>query len=523
VRAAGDSGGTILTVAADCPDVTDPFVVVGGDAAGLSAASKAKREAPDREVVAFEQGRWVSYSHCGMPYFVKGEVGSLDDLLSLSPEEIAERGVDLRREHEVVGVNVDARTVGVEGPGGTFEQPYGDLLVATGGTAVTSPIEGHELAGALPMHGLDCAAAVRACLLEPDADHLADVGGQRYVDRAVVERYGAMDPPETVAVVGGGYVGVEMAEAFGAHDVDVHVFQRPEHVLEPFGEAVAERVEAELREHGVTLHLETEVARLVDADGATTGDGRVAGLECTGGTTLDCELAVVGVGVRPNTGLLADTPVELGDCGAVAVDEYGRTTVDRVYAAGDCAQARHAVHGDSTWVPLGLTANRAGRAVGASVARTTAGGEREDDDGDPGARRPSDLEPVGSVAGTAVVKAFAQECGRTGITDHAEAREHGFDPVTETITAGSRSGYYPGAAETVVSLTADRETGRLLGGTIVGTDRAAIRIDTVATALEAGMTVADLERGDLAYAPPFSPVWDPVLTAAKVLRGSLAD
>jgi NADPH-dependent 2,4-dienoyl-CoA reductase/sulfur reductase-like enzyme len=461
----------------------DPFVVVGGDAAGLSAASKAKREDPDREVVVFERGRWVSYAHCGMPYFVKGEVEHLDDLLSLSPEEIEERGVDLRREHEVTGVNVDARTVGVQGPDGQFEQPYDDLLVATGAHAVTTPIEGHELDGALAIHGLDSAAATRALLLPPDADHLADVGG---------------------------YVGVEMAEAFGAHDLDVHLFQRPENVLETFGEPIAERVEETLREHGVTLHLETEVARLED-----DGSGRVGGLTCSGGETLECELAVVGIGVRPNTEVLADAPVELGASGAVAVDEFGATNVDGVYAAGDCAEMTHAVTDESTWVPLGLTANRAGRAVGTTVARTTHGPDGEHE------LAPADREPVGDVAGTAVVKAFDMECGRSGITSHETAREHGFDPVTETVTTRSRSGYYPGAAETVVSLTADRDSERLLGGTIAGTDRAAIRIDTVATALEAGMTVGALERTDLAYAPPFSPVWDPVLTAAKVLRGSL--
>lgn len=172
-----------------------------------------------------------------------------------------------------------------------------------------------------------------------------------------------------------------------------------------------------------------------------------------------------------------------------------------MYAAGDCAENRHRVTGEPAWVPLGLTANRAGRAVGATVA------------GDP--------TPVGGVAGTAAVKAFDLECGRTGLLDHEKAHDAGFDPVSRTITAGSRSDYYPGAAETTVTLTADEESERLLGGSIVGTDRAAVRIDTVATALGAELTVGELERQDLAYAPPFSPVWDPVLVAAKVLNGDL--
>jgi NADPH-dependent 2,4-dienoyl-CoA reductase/sulfur reductase-like enzyme len=162
---------------------------------------------------------------------------------------------------------------------------------------------------------------------------------------------------------------------------------------------------------------------------------------------------------------------------------------------------RHVVTGEDAWVPLGLTANRAGRAIGATVA------------GEP--------TPVGGIAGTAVLKAFELECGRSGITDLNEARDAGYDPVAETVTAGSRSGYYPGAKKTTVRLVADRETGRLLGGSIVGEDSAAIRIDTVATALEAGMTVEEVERLDLAYAPPFSPVWDPVLVAAKVLNGKM--
>ncbi|WP_276261427.1 FAD-dependent oxidoreductase [Haloglomus litoreum] len=469
----------------------DPFVVIGGDAAGLSAASKAKREQPERDVVVFERGTWVSYAHCGMPYYVKGEVDSLADLLSLTPAEVRERDIDLRREHEVVDVDTDRGTVTVEGPEGSLEQPYGHLLVATGAHATTDPIEGFDLSGSFTMHSMDAAAAVRAFLTPPDEPvRGADI---EYVDAERVAAFAGREPPETAAIVGGGYVGVEMAEAFAAHGLDIHLFQRPDRLLPPFGEDVAEVVADELREEGVELHLSTEVA-------AIEGDGEVEAVRANG-TTHDVDIAVVGIGVRPNTNLLTDTPVECGTSGAVVVDEFGETTVEGVYAAGDCSESRHVVTGESDWVPLGLTANREGRAVGATVAGAPM--------------------PVGGIAGTAVVKAFEQGCGRTGILDHERARDEGFEPVSETITAGSRSGYYPGGAETTVTLCADRESGRLLGGSLVGTDRAAIRIDTVATALEAGMTVGELERSDLAYAPPFSPVWDPVLVAAKVLSGEL--
>ncbi len=470
--------------------MTDPFVVVGGDAAGLSAASKFRREDPDGDVVVFEKGRWISYAHCGTPYYVKGEVSSLRDLLSLSPDAAEERGIDLRREHEVVGVDTDAETVTVEHDGERFEQPYRDLLVATGGHAVTGPIPGTDLDMAFTMHGLDSAAAVRAALADPGEDAVDT--SIEYVDAERVEKYAARDAPERVAIVGGGYVGVEMAEAFRAHGLETHVFQRSGHLLPPFGEGVCERVADHLREQGVELHLNTPVSALA-------GDGSVEAVVHDGGR-VPVDLALVGIGIAPNTELLAGTPVALGDSGAVAVDDYGRTNVDGVYAAGDCAEARHTVTGESTWVPLGLTANRAGRAIGQTVA------------GDP--------EPTGDVAGTAVVKAFELECGRVGLLDE-EARDAGFDPVSKTITAGSRSGYYPGGDDTTVTLTADRETGQVLGGSLVGRDRAAIRIDTLATALESDLTVAELERLDLAYAPPFSPVWDPILVAAKVLRGEL--
>jgi Pyruvate/2-oxoglutarate dehydrogenase complex, dihydrolipoamide dehydrogenase (E3) component, and related enzymes len=349
------------------------------------------------------------------------------------------------------------------------------------------------LPAAFTLHHMDSAAALRAFLDEPGTVDPAAIGNG-YTDESLVAGYAERDPPERVAIVGGGYVGVETAEAVAARGCEVHVFQRGDSLLVPFGDRVGTVVADELREQGVHLHLNTAVERLRDGP-----DGRLAAVVHENGET-PVEAAVVGVGVRPNAELAAENGIEVGESGAVAVDEYGQTNVSSVYAAGDCAEARHVVTGDPDWVPLGLTANRAGRAVGATVA--------------------GDRTPTGTVAGTAVVKAFEQECGRTGLLADGAERA-GFDPVQVTITAGSRSGYYPGAADTHVTLCGDRETKRVLGGSIVGTDRAAVRIDTVATALEGGLTVGEVERMDLAYAPPFAPVWDPVLVAAKVLHGKL--
>ena len=445
-----------------------PFVIVGGDAAGMSAASKARRDDPDLEIVVFEKGEWVSYAACGMPYYVKGEVETLDDLVAVTPEEfIDERDIDLRTNHEVVGIDPDARTVTVEGPDGErFEQSYSALLIGTGASAVRPPFEGIGLNGMFTIHDMD------------EADAIDD-----YLDEHA---------PETAAIVGGGYVGVEMAEALVARELDVSLFEMLPQVVAPFGEAVGDNVATHLREQGVDLHLETAVEGF-------EGDGRVDAVDL-GEEIVPADLVVVGVGVEPNVELAAEAGIELGPTGAIATDEYGRTSTPDVYAAGDCAEATNTVTGEPDWVPLALTANRSGRAIG----QTVTGSPTE----------------VGEIAGTAIVKAFDLGAARTGLLDEEAAREAGFDPVSVTISASTRAHYYPRAEKLTVTLVGDRETGRVLGASVVGKEGAK-RIDPVAAALHEGATVADLESYDLAYAPPFGPVWDPILTAARVLNGKL--
>ena len=445
----------------------DTFVVIGGDAAGMSAASKVKRDNPEMDVVVFEKGEWVSYAACGMPYYVKGAVDDIDDLVTVTPEEFREeRDVDLRTGHEVVGIDPEGQTVTVDDGTETFEQPYDNLLVATGATAIEPPFDGMGLDGVFTIHDMDEAEAIETFVSEQS--------------------------PETAAIVGGGYVGIEMAEALAERGVDVSIYEMLPHVLQPFGETVAETVEAHLREQGVGLHLETAVSGF-------DGDGSVEVVELED-DTQPADIAIVGVGVAPNVDLAEDAGIELGPTGAIATDDYGRTNYENVYAAGDCAEAHHVVTGDPDHVPLALTANRAGRAIGQTIS------------GSP--------TPTGDIAGTAIVKAFDLGASRTGLIDEERAREAGFDPVSVTISAASRAHYYPDGSELTVTLMADRESGRVLGSSLVGREGVK-RIDTVATALTSGMTVAELQNTDLAYAPPFSPVWDPVLTAAKVLQGKL--
>ncbi|RBI59260.1 pyridine nucleotide-disulfide oxidoreductase [halophilic archaeon] len=445
--------------------MVDTFVVVGGDAAGMSAASKARRENPDLDVVAFERGDWVSYAACGMPYYVKEEVASLDDLVQITPEEFrTERDIDVRTNHEVVAINPEERTVTVSADGDRFEQPYDHLLVGTGASAIEPPFEGFDRDGVFTIHDMDEAGAIH--------DYVGDAA------------------PETAAIVGGGYVGIEMAEALAGRGLDVRLFEMLPHVLQPFGESVATAVEDHLREQDVELRLDTPVEGFA-------GDGAVTAVE-TADETVPADIVVVGVGVAPNVELAERAGIEIGETGAIATDEYGRTNYEDVYAAGDCAETTNVVTGEPDHVPLALTANRAGRAIG----QTVTGAPTE----------------VGETAGTAIVKAFDLSAARTGILDEETARDAGFDPVSVEITASSRARYYPGAEDLTVTLVADRETERVLGGSIVGREGVK-RIDTVATALHADLTVTELQNLDLAYAPPFSPTWDPVLTAAKVLNG----
>lgn len=451
--------------------MTAPFVIVGGDAAGMSAASKARREDPDRDIVVFEKGDWVSYGACGLPYYVKGEIDELEDLVSVTAETFREeRDIDLHTHHEVTAIDTAGETVTVEGPDETFEQPYGDLLIATGASAIVPPFDGVNLEGVHTLHSLPAGGEIRAAI-ESQGPHR----------------------PETVGIVGGGYIGIEMAEAMRGQGLDVHLFEMLDQVLPPFGNVVAEAVESELEDQGVERHLDTRVE-------AFDGEDRVTGV-VTEDDRVPVDMVILGVGVKANAELAAEAGIEIGDTGAIATDEYGRTDVENVYAAGDNAEMAHVVTGEPDHVPLALTANRAGRAIGQTVTGTPT--------------------PVGPIAGTAVVKAFDLEAARTGIIDGDRAAEAGFDPVSVSITTRSRAGYYPGGSPIEISLVADAESNRVLGASMVGKEGVAKRIDTIATALHNEMTVDDVEYLDLSYAPPFGPTWDPVLTAAKVLGGKL--
>ena len=465
------------------------FVVIGGDAAGMSAASKAKRDDPDLDVVVFEKGEWVSYGACGLPYYVKGEIQDIESLVSVTPEEFREeRDIDLRTGHEVVAVDPEDRTVTARGPDGEVVQPYDDLLFATGAAAVTPPIDGLDREGVYTLGSMSDGKELREYVSRARSE-----GDLRQPDEGPACQFlGTCNGP--VGVVGGGYIGVEMAEALAANDFEVHLFQRGDRVLKSFSEATSETVLDHLDEQDVLVHLGASVEALA-------GDDRVEPV-VTSEERVPVDMVLVGTGVDPRTDLAEAAGVELGETGAIAADGYRETNLPDVYAAGDCAEATHVVTGEPAYVPLALTANRHGRAIGQTVAGTPTEG--------------------GGVAGTAAIKAFEMEAARTGILDHDAARDAGFDPITETITAKSRAGYYPEGGSVQVTMTVDRPSGQVLGGSLVSEygEGAVHRSHALVGAVTEGVAVDEFSNYDLAYAPPFNTTWDPVLTAAKVVDGT---
>lgn len=441
------------------------LVVIGGGAAGMSAASAARRVDPGLDVVVCEAGGFAAYGMCGIPYYLSGLVPEPENLLAYPPATFREkRGIDLRLHTRVTGIDPAARRVHLTaGPGGAASGEslgYDALVVASGADPVRPPVPGLDERRVFTIRSLDEAIELRQVLAHGLARH--------------------------AVVVGAGYIGLETAEALVSAGLDVDVVEALPRVLNTVDEPVAALVQAELERH-TRLRLG---ARLEAVDrGIAPGCGLTAVVD---GTEIATDLVVIAVGVRPATDLLIQAGAGHLPDRSVVVDEGMRTSLPDVYAAGDAVALPHLVLGRPAWVPLGPAANKTGR-----VAGTVAAGGNTSFKG---------------VVGTAVVKVFDLEVASTGL-GLAEARAAGLDAVATDEVSRSRAKYYPGSSPLHVRLVHTRD-GRLLGGQLAGREGAAKRVDVLATALYAGLTVADLAALDLSYAPPFAPVYDPVLVAA---------
>ncbi|WP_327343061.1 FAD-dependent oxidoreductase [Streptomyces europaeiscabiei] len=443
------------------------LVVVGGDAAGMSAASQARRlrGAGELEIAAFERGHFTSFSACGIPYWVGGDVPERDRLIARSPEEHRARDIDLRMRTEVVEIDVEGARVRARDLDSGTESwtSYDKLVIATGARPIRPDLPGVDAPG---VHGVQTLDDGQALL-----DTLTATEGRRAV------------------VVGAGYIGVEMAEALINRGYEVTVVNRGKEPMSTLDPDMGRLVHKAMEGLGITMVDDAEVTALRTGD-----DGRVRAV-ATKDAEYPADVVVLGIGVRPETGLAKAAGLPLGDHGGLLTDLALRVRGhENIWAGGDCVEVLDLVSGHLRHIPLGTHANKHGQIIGANVG----GG----------------YATFPGVVGTAVSKVCDLEIARTGLREK-DADRAGLQYVAVTIESTSRAGYYPGAALMTVKMLAERRTGRLLGVQIVGREGAGKRVDVAAVALTAGMTVEQMTALDLGYAPPFSPVWDPILVAAR--------
>ena len=443
------------------------LVIVGGVAAGTKAASRARRMNPELEITIYQEEPEPSISECGLPYLLSGVVDARDDLVARTPEQFAEKGIEVRVRHRVERIDPERKRLSVRDlrSDEASEDRYDRLILATGARAVLPPIPGADLDGVFKLRFLT------------DADD--------------VLRYMGKNSPKTAAVVGGGYIGLEVAENLCRLGMEVSLVEAEERVALAYGPEVAERVESHLEENGVHVYTGAEVEGFV-------GDGRVRGLRF-GGDEREAGLVVVGVGIEPCVELAEEAGVEIGPTGAIRVDKHMKTNVPDVWAAGDCVQTVNLVSGEPVWIPLGDTANQMGRVAGTNAAT----GE--------------DTLEFPGILGTGIFKVFDLGVGKTGLSER-EAEEAGFEPVSAAVETTDRAGYYPGVGKVYLKLIADTSSGRLLGAEAAGYGAAKLT-DICATAIWGRLAYPDLVNLDLAYAPPYGPALSPVIQAATVLSG----
>jgi NADPH-dependent 2,4-dienoyl-CoA reductase/sulfur reductase-like enzyme len=453
-------------------------VVVGGDATGMSAASQAKRlRGDDLEVVVLERGGYTSYSACGIPYWVGGEVDGPDALIARSPEKHRANGLDVRMHHEALSLDLDRREIEVRAreDSSTYRLGFDQLVIATGATPVVPD---------WPVEGLDDGHGSGRAVDEVDGlfgvQTLDD--GDRLLDALT-----HWDPKHAV-VIGGGYIGVEMAEAMVNRGVGVTMVDRAREPMTTLDPDMGRLVHRAMEAMGIDVLTSTTVQSL------GVKEGRVRTVRTDAGE-LATDLVVMGIGVRPNTTWLAGLGLPAGRSGGLRTDLQMRLPgFEGLWAGGDCIETRDLVAEEYRHVPLGTHANKHGRVIGTNIG----GG----------------YATFPGIVGTAVSKVCDLEIARTGLTEKAAAKA-GYQFVVSTAESTTRAGYYPGAEPLTVKMLAEKRTGRLLGVQIVGREGAAKRIDACAVALWNMMSVEEMAMLDLSYAPPYAPVWDPVLIAAR--------
>jgi NADPH-dependent 2,4-dienoyl-CoA reductase/sulfur reductase-like enzyme/rhodanese-related sulfurtransferase len=451
------------------------IVIIGGVACGPKAASRARRRDPDAEITIIEKGSLISYAGCGMPYYVEGLVEERDRLMQ-TPAGARRDAAFFRAVKNIAvltrtlatRVDREARVVHARNldTGEELVAPYDKLVLATGGVPVVPRMEGTELSGVHRLYHPDEAAAVR----------------ERLMSGAV----------KNAVIVGGGLIGMEMAEALSTHGVSITMVEMLDHLLPALlDHEPAAFLTKHLKANDVNVVTGTKVTALLADD-----VGRVRAVQTDAGE-LPAEFVLLSLGVRPNVELARDCGLALGETGALAVNGRLQTSDPDIYAGGDCVECTHLITGRKCFVPLGSTANKHGRVIGDNVT----GGD----------------STFRGIVGTTVFRAYDFNVGRTGLSE-AQARKEGYEVVTALSPAPDRAHYMPGNQPILVKLVAEASTGKLLGAQVVGPGEAVKRIDVMAVALTMGATLEDLADFDLGYAPPYAPAVDNIATAANIVR-----
>lgn len=443
------------------------IIIIGAEAAGASAAAKAKRLSPDSVVRVYEKSPIVSFGACGLPYFIGDFFSDPDEMISRTPEQLAHNGIDVRTRHEVLKIEPYRKVVVVKNlqTGAVTEDRYDRLLIATGAAPAVLSVPGTALSHVFTLKTLADGQAIRKSLSEPEIRH--------------------------VAVIGAGYIGLEMADALVSLGKKVSVFERCDSVLPGAFDADVSAVIAQALRARCSLYLNAGITAL---NGSR--EGRVCSVSTAAGD-YPVDAVIISTGVHPADVLYRDLGMNVLDNGAIVTDEYGRTSLDDIYAAGDCAAVRYRSTQAPVYLPLATNANKAGRVAGENLA----GGRR----------------PYPGALGTAGLRIFSTEAARTGITEQ-EARKQGLPCRTVTVQDKNHSNYLPGQDDVMLKLVYDGHSRQLLGAQTAGGAGSALRINTLALAVWSSMRVDELAMVDFMYAPPFSRPWDIVNIA-----GSIAD
>lgn len=441
-------------------------IIIGGIAAGMSAAAKFKRLSPNDDVVVYEKGDIVSFGACGLPYYVGGFFDDSNEMIARTPEAFREAGVEIHTKHEVTNVDFSNKKVTVKNlnTNEVLEESYDKLMIASGARAIIPPIKNIDLENVVTLKSMD------------DGNKLRELMSK--------------EENKKIAIIGAGFIGLEAAEAAKHRGKEVTVIQLQDRVLqEVFDKDITDLLEEELRENGVNILLSETVTELI-------GDGKVSKVK-TNKREIEADIVILATGVKPNTDFLNCDEIKMIRNGAIVVDKYGRTSVEDVYAAGDCATINSLITDREIYVPLATGANKLGRIVGENLAGQNNSFQ-------------------GSMA-SSCIKVMDMEAARTGLSEK-EVLNLGFNYKTKFITDMNQTSYYPGRERIYVKLIYDAHTRVILGGQVAGYKDAVQRCNVLAACIYAKMTTEQLGMLDLCYAPPFSRTWDVLNVAGNVSK-----